>query len=201
MKKGGLGNLREPKIKSFSVEDGTAELVNNNKSETKNTNSYKFDMISNVMDSVTGMVSEISNSIERVKVAKESTRQIVAQADRDIEVAKEKTEQVNLEQLGETKRFLAQKKVELTQIKVNYKQFLLDYKDKRNDLQFKKEVQMRELDAADQIIVALIDILKGLQREYNHCVDQGVEVPSGLRQEMTATMNKMAEISMTIFNK
>lgn len=128
----------------------------------------RYDMVSNIIGDVCGVINNIVNAVTAIKIEREKTNQVKAAAKAQIKVAKEQTEQVRLHEIGETERFRMECETRLEEAKSELKKELaLIKKDKEKILTDERKF-MESIRSIQKIIEFIIKQNEILMREDIH---------------------------------
>lgn len=204
-KKSGLGSLRTPNRKptggadrteTFSVEKGNAELVTkkgNKPSEA--VRNGKLNLAKGIVTSATDVVNQITQSVERVKIAKNQLEQIHVTSKVELKKEKEKTKQTQIQEMAETSRHNKQIDKEIKEIKANLHKFELKNSKDIVQIENNHEEKMKFLNHQEVIADRLVGMIESMKKEIRNRRQLGLEVPETIYQELNNAMQQLVELS------
>ncbi|WP_345242050.1 hypothetical protein [Pontibacillus salipaludis] len=186
MKKG-LDGLRKPggrpkgnKSEVFSQENGNIEVMSSQEKPDKDVQLGKMDMASSVVDTVGDVVSQVSRSIENVKLASMELDKIRETSRRDVKVAKESTKTTKIEEREKTKRFVQETEKEIREIEKESTKLANTHMETMKKQDQEHERRMKQLQMAEDHLGQLSDHLQVLMDKVKQCHAEGIEVPEEL---------------------
>ncbi len=210
VKKSGLGSLRTPKGKpsggtigteTFSVEKGNAELITKKgyiPSEAVQLG--KLNVVTEIVTSVTGVINQITQSVERVKIAKYQLEQIRITSEVELKKEKEKTKQTLIQEMAETNRHNKQIDKEIKTIEANLHKFELENTKDIAEIENNHEEKMKFLNQQEILVNQLVAVTEFLMEEIRETRQLGLEVPESIFQELNKTMQQLVELSSNLRN-
>jgi hypothetical protein len=207
-KKSGLGSLRTPKGKpsggigrneTFSLEKGNAELVTkkgNQPSEAVHLG--KMNVVTGVIGNVTDVVNQITQSVERVKIAKYQLEQIRVTSELEIKKGKEKTKQTLIQEIAETNRHNKQVDREIKTIEADLRKFELENSKDIIQIDNNHESKMKFLNQQELLVNQMVGVIKFLMEEIRAQRSLGLNVPDNIFRELNTTMQQLVELSSNL---
>lgn len=153
-------------------------------------------LILSLVEGALGTITEISRCAAAVSIEKQRTKQIQAQTDVQIEVSRQQTEQVRIQQKEETRRFEIQCKNELKSRELELKELrakLQLQNDQRRDLHRTYMASLNTLEKAVAALISQSNALCGCLKE-----STGGDTQLVLLQNIDAVNTKLVELSKEI---
>ncbi|MCA0971350.1 hypothetical protein LCM20_12155 [Halobacillus litoralis] len=195
-KKSGLGNMREPKKKkgnseTFLVNKGNVEVLP--KESHEKSYKVKMDTVSHVADNVADIITQVTSSIEKVKVASYELEKIRENANMEITKAKEKTKETEVKEKESTKRVEVETSGRIEELQLEFKKYSLEHEREMKQIEKEHERGMHNLDSIEKNVSILSECAHVLLEEMKECRQKGVEVPDRLRDQVSEQMRVLAE--------
>lgn len=174
----------DEKIVPASFVDVTLPVQNDNGGQSHDIQ-VKYDVVSNVVSDLTGMVNEITRTIGLVTIEREKTKQVQAVSKARIRAAEEQTKQVRIQEKEATKRIKQQYQAEIKKAEFELLQI-------RDTLRIEKEKILSDKSKFESVLVTISKILDQLIQENNRLMEQD------LFDEIQKNHDKMITIAETI---